>query len=129
MEEQNKNDHGANCSCEKCADGKNCCGKCFGWNKMACWGKGGACGGGRHCWWLIRVVIMAIIIVTAFAIGFKLGELKGYLGGYGSDGYGRHGMVRGRGCPMMGDRYGQKGLPPYDYSQDSRWSAGTSTGR
>ena len=99
------------CSCGSCS-----CGTGMGW-----------CGCGHHYGWIIlRIVIAILIVIAAFGIGMKLGELKqayvDFGGGYG--GYGGR-MMR---YPMMGDYYGYGAAPHMMQYPSAAAGTGGSTG-
>jgi hypothetical protein len=93
MEDGNKceNCHGGGCGCG--------CGHC---------GAGGCGGGMCSCWKYgghrpLRILLGLIILVIVFAMGMKLGELKGMYnsGFYGGDMWGGRNMMRGYPGMMM----------------------------
>ena len=67
--------------------------------------------GNWHGFVILRVLLSVIVVVAAFWIGLKLGQLQSayYNSGY-SGGYGNYRMMRGYGYPMMGSGYGV--MPP-----------------
>lgn len=81
------------CDCHGCkcaAGGANGCGcGCGHWH-------------GRHGFFILRIVIAIIVVVAAFWIGMRLGELRA---AYYGAGY-------GRGHQMMGGYYGRAGGAP-----------------
>jgi len=88
MEEQKKQDQSEGCQCWLCR-GKMTCGN---WH----W----------HRFFLLKLLIGIIILVAVFAVGVKVGELKGAFGrGYGY--YGRQGRHYMMPSPYYGQPYPQ----------------------
>lgn len=74
------------------------------------WRRGGWGCGGRWSW--LRLLIGIVILIFVFWAGFKLGELKGSLEGYGwYGGNGRHSPGYMMGPGMMGWRYYNGAVP------------------
>jgi hypothetical protein len=88
-----------------CAGGKCAC---AGANGCGC-GCGHGCWYGRHRFFILRIVLAVIVVVAAFWIGMRLGELKA---AYNSASFGGRGSSRMMQYPPVGGYYGRAGGVP-----------------
>ncbi len=78
MENENKKEEMGGCGCPCCKVHGMMHGKmCYG-------------GKGRHCFMILRVILLLVIIACIFSFGVKLGEFKSYLYGSRFEEYNSH---------------------------------------